>query len=360
MKPTIRCLILSDNKPGHVTNSMGVLKAIQTLVAAESVVLQVRLRLKMIRYPLRWLLNRPALLRRIPAGAQRRLMGLLYKIDEPQHLDAAPTFDWVLSSGGDTSFLNAWLARRHGLKNMYCSSLRGLNPSLFTVYFSLGAAAVQGNNIRVPFIPLLTDRARILEQGRQFRAARGLERDTVWCVLIGGDGAGHHYDTASLEQLARGLLALAEKHRAKLLVTTSRRTGLKLERALQALLADCPAVAHATYFNHRPEKVVASFLGAADLVFCTADSGSMITEAMTAGKPVYALVPERVRPQPFYQAFLQSHADARRIKPAAIASLHALDPKHDVASYFQVLEKDTTSELAAQLSPWIRPEAPCA
>ena len=360
MKPAIRCLILSDNKPGHVTNSMGVFKAIQTLVAAESVVLQVRLRLKMIRYPLRWLLNRPTLLRRIPAGAQRRLMRLVYKIDEPQHLDAARTFDWVISSGGDTSFLNAWLARRHGLKNMYCSALRGLNPSLFTVYFSLGAASVHGNNIRVPFIPLLTDRARIMEQGRQFRTAHGLERETVWCVLIGGDGAGYHYDSGSLEQLARGILALARDHRAKLLVTTSRRTGLKLERVLKSVLDDCPAVAYATYFNHRPEKVVASFLGAADVVFCTADSGSMITEAMTAGKPVYSLIPEQVRPQPFYQAFLQSHADAHRIKPVSIDSLHALDPKQDVASYFQVLEKDTTAELAAQLSPWIRLEASCA
>jgi mitochondrial fission protein ELM1 len=228
------------------------------------------------------------------------------------------------------------------------------------VYFSLGAASVHGNNIRVPFIPLLTDRARIMEQGRQFRTAHGLEHETVWCVLIGGDGAGYHYDSGSLEQLARGILALARDHQAKLLVTTSRRTGLKFERALQALLGDCPAVAYATYYNHRPEKVVAPFLGAADVVFCTADSGSMITEAMTAGKPVYSLIPEQVRPQPFYQAFLQSHADAHRIKPVAIGSLHALDPKQDVASYFQVLEKDTTAELAAQLSPWIRPEASCA
>ncbi|MBM4163444.1 MAG: hypothetical protein FJ222_03255 [Lentisphaerae bacterium] len=360
MKPVIRCLILSDNKPGHVTNSMGVFKAIQTIVAAESVVLQVRLRLKMIRYPLRWLLNRPTLLRRIPAGTQRRLMGLVYQMCEPQHLDPTQPFDWVISSGGDTSFLNVWLAQRHGLRNMYCSALRGLNPALFTVYFSLGAASVHNNNIRVPFIPLLTDRARILEQGQQFRTAHGLEHQTVWCVLIGGDGAGYHYDAASLEQLAHGLLALARDYQVKLLVTTSRRTGLKLERVLKSVLGDCPAVAYATYYNHRPEKVVASFLGAADLVFCTADSGSMITEAMTAGKPVYSLIPEQVRPQPFYQAFLQSHADARRIKPVAIGSLHTLDPKRDVASYFQVLEKDTTAELAAQLSPWIRTEDSCA
>jgi mitochondrial fission protein ELM1 len=360
MKPAIQCLILSDGKPGHVTNSMGVLKAIETLVAAESVVLQVRLRLKMMRYPLRWLLNRPALLRRIPAGMQRRLMRLVYTINEPQHLDPKQPFDWVISSGGDTSFMNVWLAQRQSLRNMYCSALRGLNPALFTVYFSLGAASVHGNNIRVPFIPLLTDRARILEQGRQFRTVHGLEHQTVWCVLIGGDGAGYHYDSTSLEQLAQGLLALARGYQAKLLVTTSRRTGLKLERVLKSVLGDCPAVAYATYYNHRPEKVVASFLGAADLVFCTADSGSMITEAMTAGKPVYSLIPEQVRPQPFYQAFLQSHADAHRIKPVAIGSLHTLNPREDAASYFQVLERDTTSELAAQLNPWVRPGEPCA
>jgi hypothetical protein len=355
MKPAIRFLILSDNKPGHVANSMGVFKAIQTLVPTEHVVMHVRLRLKFIRYPLRWILNRPPLLRRLSAGAQRWLMRLAYSINEPQHLDPTQPFDWIISSGGDTSYLNVWLAQRHGLKNMFCGSLRGLNTSGFTVYFSLGPAAVQGNNIRVPFLPL-TDRARIIEQGQQFRTAHGLEHQTVWCVLIGGDGAGYHYDRASLEQLAHGLLALARDYQAKLLVTTSRRTGLKFERVLQSIFKDCPSVAYATYFNHRPEKVVASFLGAADVVFCTADSGSMITEAMTAGKPIYSLITGQVQPQPFYQAFLQSHADARRIKPIAIGSLHTLNPREDAGSYFQVLERDTTVELAAQLNPWIRPE----
>lgn len=357
MNTRMHILLLSDNKAGHVTNSMGILKAIEKLVAVELVVLQVHLRLKFMRYPLRALLNRPALLRRMPAATQRLLIRSLYRLNDPRLLDSAARFDWIVSSGGDTSFLNAWLAKLYGIRNCYGSSLRGLNPALFTLLLSIVSGPVLANEVRLDLMPTPIDNSKLLEQGRQFRATHNLQQAFVWAVLIGGSGAGYRYNAASIKQLAGGLLALAQRSNARLLITTSRRTGLKLEQTLQAALGDHPAVAYATFYNHRPEKVVASFLGAADAVFCTADSGAMITEGMTAGKPVYVLEPEQVKPQPYNQSFLQKHTCAHRIMVVPFSDLPSLDVRQDDASYFCLLKTDCISVLAEKIKPWFQPAA---
>ena len=357
MSNGIRLLILSDNKPGHVTGSMGVLASVEKLVPVQQVTLQVRLRLKFMRYPLRLLLNHPGLLDRISKPVQRGLIRFCYAIKEPGLLESAEGYDWLVSAGGDTSFLNAWIARLSGINNLYCSSLRGLKPSLFKIMITFGTGPALPNEIQMKLAPAPVDREKIREQGRQFRAAQKLENETVWAVLIGGDGAGYHYDRLSMEQLAVGLLALAERHKARLLITTSRRTGLKLEKILKACFDGHPAVAYASYFNHKPEKVVAKFLGAADVVFSTEDSGSMITEGMAAGKPVYVLVPEQVKAQPFYQAFLQQHIDDRHIKQLPLRALGAADVSRDAATYFHLLENDPIAELAGKIRAWIKPEA---
>lgn len=360
MSAGLRLLILSDTKPGHLTVSLGVLKSLERLTTVQPTTVEVRLRLKFLRPFLRALLNHPGWTRRIPEQGQLALLQICYKIGEPRLTAAAgKRFDWVLSCGGDTSFLNAWLARLHNIENIYCSSLRGLAPGLFTVLIASRTGAAATNEILLPTAPAPVDRRVILAEGRQFLSASGLKGKKVWVVLIGGNGAGYRYDFASMELLARGVLALAERHRARLLVTTSRRTGLKLENALRLHLEGRPEVAHATFYHQRPEKVVAKFLGAADLVFCTADSGSMITEAMVAGKPVYAIEPDRAAPEPFYQAFLQRHLEAKHINLIPVRRLHEIDQALGNNDSFHLLERDPITELADKLRDVITGRGPC-
>lgn len=354
MSDVVRLLILSDNKPGHVSGSQGVVSSIEKIVPAQAVTLQIRLRLKFMRYPLRLLLNRPGLLGGLSEKTQRKLIRFFYQIQEPQHLEAGQRFDWLISAGGDTSFLNAWVAQLNGIKNIYCSSLRGLAPSLFTLLLSPRTGSAGPNEIKLSMAPKPIDREKIAEQGRQFRSEQKLQKETVWAVLIGGDGAGYRFNRASMELLAKGLLEQAERNHARLLLSTSRRTGLAHEQTLKSCLENHPAVAYATYYNHLPEKVVAKFLGAADLVFCTADSASMITESMTAGKPVYVLAPERSTPPPSHQAYLQKHVDAHHIQLLPIQTLPALTVQQDIHSYFHLLESDSISELSLKLKPWFQ------
>lgn len=357
MSLPIRVLLLSDNKPGHMSNSMGVLKAMQKVAPVEHTLLHCRLRLKFLRYPLRWLLNRPHAAVPLVARVQRALIRFAYVLDAPHVIDGKHTFDWVLSAGGDTSFLNVWLAQLLKAKNAYSSSLRGLHPALFTLLFAY-SDTVRGAThvITLPIIPTPIDRKAIMTQGREFRARHQLGEGVLWAVLIGGAGAGYRYTRHDMKQLVSELLALAQRNGAKLLMTTSRRTGLQHEHTLKALLAGHSTVAYACYYNQKPEKVVASFLGAADIVFCTADSGAMITEAITAGKPAYALAPVRRSKDASYQVILKKKIDAHFVKPVAISEVAALDPRADTQTFFRLLPRDSVTAIAEMIKPFFSTE----
>ena len=153
--------------------------------------------------------------------------------------------------------------------------------------------------------------------------------------------------------MAGHLLRLAEAHGAKILLTTSRRTGLEAERSLQRSLGVHPALIQTTYFNHKPERVMAKYLGAADLVFCTAESGTMLSEAIATGKATYAMIPSNAKPSAFYQTFLASHVNAGRLKTVSMDQLDAIDPRSDLACVFHLLAEDPITSLAKQLRPWL-------
>ncbi|MBI9020701.1 MAG: mitochondrial fission ELM1 family protein [Verrucomicrobia bacterium] len=339
--------ILYDGRPGHLTASKGVLQSFEKLAPTEHAIINVRLRIKFLRRPLRALLNRQNLIGRISPAFQNQLIRFCYKLDAD--LESIKEFDWIVSTGGDTSFLNAWLAKIYGVKNIYCSSLRGLAPSLFTWLISTRTTPAEPNEIRLSVSPVPIDRLEIAEQGRRLRAELHKETQRLWAVLIGGDGSGYRYDRSSMEKLAAGLLELAERNHAQLLITTSRRTGARLEHVLRAFFAGHPEVAYASFYNYKPEKVVTKFLGAAEIIFCTTESSSMLSESMASGKPVYTLIPEVANPEPRYQTLLQEHTEKHHIKPLLLSELPETDVQRDIAEYFQVLEQDPTSELAGKL-----------
>ncbi|MBN2429036.1 MAG: mitochondrial fission ELM1 family protein [Deltaproteobacteria bacterium] len=353
MSKGLDLIIISDGKPGHLSGSKGVLNSIELLTNVNFQIIKANLRSKFWRWPLRMLLNYGGWLKWLPAKAQILLIKLFYKIEDINSLLAVKKGSWVISSGGDTSFLNAWITRLCGLKNIYCSSLRGLKPSLFTLLILTQGLPDSENQIIVPVAPAPVNRKEINKAGELFRSELHLEGKKVLAVLLGGSGAGFVYDTAIMKAIAEGILGLAEKQNARLLITTSRRTGIEAEKSLKGLIEKHPHVSYATFFNHVPEKVVSKFLGSSDAVFCTAESGSMITESLAAGKPTYAIYPQEVSPQPFYAQFLQQHIEAKHIKPVAIAELETIDLASDNKSYFNILENDPVSELAKKIKPWI-------
>ena len=133
---------------------------------------------------------------------------------------------------------------------------------------------------------------QIVEQA----AAAWTDRPTgpLWTLLVGGKSRSHHYTDADWEDLATGMSTLARRHGIRWLVTTSRRTGKEIEAKLRDLLP-LDIVAEAVWWCHAPEKKFAAYLGAAEKIWVTQDSVSMVTEATATGLPTVLVYPQDLR-----------------------------------------------------------------
>lgn len=274
----LKVLIISDSKPGHYTQSQGLLNQLEKKLEIKSSVLQLKPRIKLANRVLRNMLNRNS-------PYAERLFRWFYRFNLPQILACSP--DLIISTGGDTCGANALLAKKYQCKNLFLGSLRGHDPSLFSAVISTTPLPGVENCIVLDVAPTLVDQDKLKQSATTFLKDKQISRDEkLWTMLIGGEGSGYQFSSRDYQHLAQSMLTLAKKHGIRWLLTTSRRTGLTNEKVLQAALQGRPEIAHAVYYNEKPEKVMQAYLGAGRMIFSSEDSTSMISEAVSAQKPV--------------------------------------------------------------------------
>jgi len=98
-------------------------------------------------------------------------------------------------------------------------------------------------------------------------------------VLIGGSSKAYTMNETVTNRLAAQLRDLD----ARLMVTSSRRTGAKNEAILRQ------ALPNAYFYDGGGENPYFAMLHAADYILVTADSASMLSDACSTGKPVYMI-----------------------------------------------------------------------
>jgi hypothetical protein len=98
-------------------------------------------------------------------------------------------------------------------------------------------------------------------------------------VLIGGSSKSHQMTIESAKKLAAQLSGLE----AGLMITASRRTGEENTR----LLRDALTGSNVFFWDGMGDNPYLAFLGIADYIVVTEDSVSMVSEALSTGKPVY-------------------------------------------------------------------------
>jgi mitochondrial fission protein ELM1 len=334
-----RILTIVDDKPGHQSVSRGVLSAFEKLGPVESCTLEVKLRSKIHLLVLSIMLN--AGFR--TSARNLRWLRVFYQFD---HLPS-PDFDFIVSAGGKTGGINAWLAKSWNLPNIYCASLRRFEGSLFSAVLSINPDFKHSGLI---FSELAPCNFTGSGSGDAFLAERGLQRpEKIWTVLLGGDGSGYRYSGADVTEWIEGICVAARKSGAQLLLTTSRRTGAKHEQLIEELISQYPdLILYSVFYGKAPEKVMADYLDLADLVFVGEESSSMISEAVASQKPVFAVYAGTPDPGPEYQAFLKNLKRKHRIYSLPIHQLAAFDVEVHMAS-FRLLEQHPVDSIAAQI-----------
>lgn len=328
-----RVLLISDNKPGHYNQSLGIIELLKQAYpeGVEVETIHARLRFKILRKYLKYSLNH----KRFPA---LRFLSWFYRLTLPA---AKP--DIILATGGDLSFLTAWLGHIYNCQTIFSGSLRKLDASLFTLIFTMTDFFIP-NQIVMEVAPhIAVDHKEAAQRRALFLEERRLPEQAYWALLVGGNGVGYSYHKDDHESLIQAVSTLAQKYNIRWLITTSRRTSPDLERAIEALPPEIAA--YRVIYSKDPEKIMAKFLATADVICVTEESSSMIAEAVAARKPVYSLYPRRLYFQHKYQKLLQQFLDHRRLCRVPISTLESLP--RDYA--FEYIPEDYRAVLVEKL-----------
>ncbi|MBD3724028.1 MAG: mitochondrial fission ELM1 family protein [Epsilonproteobacteria bacterium] len=342
----LKVLKITDGRAGHITITDGIISAIQKTHQVEIVTMEISIRTKFFLRILRFILRYNFLNNRFV------LNDFFIKLFYKNYHKLDHKIDLIISTGGDTLFMNIWLCYMLGVKNIFSGSLRGINQK----YFFLILSNINAKNcINLSIAPTrMIDENDLHQQVKYFCNEKKIDNNRKYFVLlIGGDGGGYKYDEDDYYELVNNFMSLVEKHKAKALITTSRRTGLKYEKLLKKLFSKySDDIAYSVYFGQNPEKIVAVYLELASIVFVTEESGSMITESLLYKKPVFTLSPKNIKEQKKYKLFLNDLVEKQRINRLAIQSnLSDINLDNFV---FKYIEKLPIEELSEKLQPFLK------
>jgi KDO2-lipid IV(A) lauroyltransferase len=145
-------------------------------------------------------------------------------------------------------------------------------------------------------------------------------------LLIGGDTSAMRFDRERFKKVLAELLRCADEEHALIFATSSRRTPKWADEILKGALGDrsrCPLLVIANESNRAG--IVGGILGYCDAVVVSGESVSMVSEAVSSGKPVVVFMPsEDFKMKTKTREFLRRMADGGLIahaRPADIAGV---------------------------------------
>lgn len=161
-----------------------------------------------------------------------------------------------------------------------------VKPNLFDLVVVPGHDPTRGENVLVTQAALhRVTPEKLQKEAEKFKdRLEKLPRPRV-AVLIGGNSKVHALTPTIMGDAAEMLEKLAKKEGAGLMVTASRRTGIDNEAILRARLRGLDA----DIWDGAGDNPYFAYLAWADYIIVTADSVSMVSEAVSTGKPVYVV-----------------------------------------------------------------------
>jgi uncharacterized protein len=320
-QPNLRLLILSDGREGHVSTSRGMAELINSAWPCTIEQMEVRLRAKFLRPLLKWLLNSGRACRLLAHPSIYRWPSLFYRGYDERAADV------IISAGGDTLYLNALLGHCLGKANFFCGSMRGVRPDLYQLIIHIRPSELT-NWIAMEVLPSSAQMDAATLVAQEFSHLKLSDRVTgFWTLMIGGNGGGYRFSADDILALLQHCCDLAQQHGKTMLISTSRRTGEKTEeRILDWLTAHPEApVAYTVLYNHKPERVATALMSLAEVVICTEDSISMISESVILQRPVISIGNNTATPSRDHDQFLHRLGHKKRIFRQTINTLDKLN-----------------------------------
>ena len=300
-------LIIKDDKPGHYNQTEGLLLILKNIYSNSNIeYIDVQIKSKISRKLLRFLLNKFTSF--FTNTSNLKYLSVFFK---KYNLPLVKP-DIIISTGGNTANLNAWLSKAYTSKNILNGALRGLKEELFfciTTVIDLGYK----NQLILDVAPSVINADSLKKKSEDFLKINNIDEKVIhYSLLIGGDGSGYKYDEEFYNKLIYFVKKTSKEKNIKWLITTSRRTPINIENKLEKELLD-----YCTYFvlfNKKEEKVLLPFFGLSKFIFVTEESASMISEAITSLKPVFTISNSSKNVNINYNKILEKFESEKKIK----------------------------------------------
>ena len=296
-------ILVTDKKAGHENISKGIIDEIGKYKDINIIEIEATLYFSGLKNILKFFINKSKFWYK-----KLWFIKLFYRDVNIPNIDKE--YALIISTGGTTSFLNIMLSRYFDCANIYCSSLRGLNNSHFTHIVSIENHNFS-NEIVLELAPVnFTYNQKAIQEFKDKNQIDG----SVISFLIGGRTKYYKFSTDEIVNITKELIFLAKRYDKKILITTSRRSSLDIEKQLKIISkVERDIVKKCICFNTKPEKVMSILLYLSEVVFVTEDSGSMISEAILSQKKVYTITSEITNIKGIYKNFIEKLKDNKRV-----------------------------------------------
>ena len=288
----MKIVILSDNKPGHYKQSLGI---VEKLPESETEWVTVEFRRKWRDNLLRIFMcifgGMP-----LPTSLIQTLLRWSLTPEAYNALTDLRTADIILSTGSSVASVNLLLGRILDAKTVTCRRPSPVGTRYFDLailpMFSWHGKKHKDNVCKTVGVPNpISPDALNAEQQRLMQALNLPDCPRIG-LLIGGTDRHETITAADAGQLSEICKAATTEMNAQILVTTSRRTPIDVTAHLTATLKHrtwCPIFIEPDTPSALANPYQA-ILALSDLLIVTADSFSMVCEAASSGHPVIVLI----------------------------------------------------------------------
>ena len=307
-------LILSDGKPGHYNQSLGIMGRMRDM----------SVKTIQVRFKRKWRDNLLRISTRFLAGIKlpRRLIEAMLEWAMESSSAAAALgaghFDAILSTGSSVAAPNLLLGQLMGAKTAVCNrpSPVGINhfdlailPEHMRPRRSGGASATPvrrdsqstnarnghiGNTVMTLGVPNRITPEYVGIAGRHLAKKLKAAGQPIIGLLLGGDDRHYSIPPGMTSLLCDTLLDICKKNGARLALTTSRRTDPESEGIVRSKISRNSLCCFSVLASEpQQENPVPSILGISDVTIVTEDSFSMVCEAVSSGRKIVIMDVER-------------------------------------------------------------------
>ena len=296
----MRAILLSDGKPGHYNQSLGV---IERLPECQYHRIDVKFHSKQRDNLLRVLMRLFGGFR-LPRRVIKACLHMALQRDTLEEIYAVAP-DFILSTGSSVAAPNLLIGQLLDAKTVTCRRPSPVGIHHFDLailprmYWS--PRRNRTNVCKILGVPNRVRPEKIETQRNELQTDLDLSDQKRIGILIGGED---RYDTiteTTADRLIEILQGFATKWDSQLLLTTSRRTPLPVENLIDERFSSiqrCPILVLAHSENSLTDPV-GTILALSDVIIVTEDSFSMVCEAASSGKRVIILeVDHKTRRRP--------------------------------------------------------------